>query len=621
MIVRLHSMTGKQILIDTEKRHPNNHHPRLIFTEEGFSELRAKRNDGVYKKIIDKLIADCDNILTEEPTRFFIPDGIRLLQACRRVSDRVMTLSMIYHITGDEKYAERAYRELEAAAEYPNWNPKHFLDVGEMTSAFGLGYDWLYNYMTPARREKLRRATVKMGLIPALDDFHDLPRERTYRWFQDNPGDNWKFICGAGLTMCCLAMFDDEEDRAIFEEIAGTAYDDCYKAVRNFYSEDDGAYCEGPTYWEYATNFLEFLYCSLTSAAGTDYGLTDWVGLAKSPYFILSVCSPDFTGFNFGDASECRMIPRCMSWFGTRFGDTGLTNLRVKDIMDGRGFTVHDLFFKLDLPDAPLDRLPVAYVGKGHEHASMRTDRTPDAFFAAIHYGYNDACHGHLDIGTFIVNIGNKRFFSDLGPDNYNLIPYRGTYRYRAEGHNTIVFNPSPEEDQVREGRAYVDRCNADGDSFVISDISGAFRGQRVSRGMRMYRDIPAVVIRDEIECLPTDLCDWHAHTSARIDLSDDCRTATLDIDGTKLRVRIMSPDGKFEIRPAEPDETSPKVQGQRNQQGKFDEQAKNPRYKKLTIRLTGKSAYAISVAMSPVAEDGTDGLARVKDLPLADWQ
>ena len=74
-------MTGKQILIDTEKRHPNNHHPRLIFTEEGFSELRAKRNDGVYKKIIDKLIADCDNILTEEPTRFFIPDGIRLLQA------------------------------------------------------------------------------------------------------------------------------------------------------------------------------------------------------------------------------------------------------------------------------------------------------------------------------------------------------------------------------------------------------------------------------------------------------------------------------------------------------------------------------------------------------------
>ena len=39
-------------------------------------------------------------------------------------------------------------------AGYDNWNPEHFLDVAEMTMALSIGYDWLYEVLSPKNRAK-----------------------------------------------------------------------------------------------------------------------------------------------------------------------------------------------------------------------------------------------------------------------------------------------------------------------------------------------------------------------------------------------------------------------------------------------------------------------------------
>lgn len=67
-------------------------------------------------------------------------------------------------MTGDDQFKERAEQEMLAAAAFPDWNPSHFLDVGEMTAALAIGYDWLYDALPPASRAIIRQAIVEKGL-------------------------------------------------------------------------------------------------------------------------------------------------------------------------------------------------------------------------------------------------------------------------------------------------------------------------------------------------------------------------------------------------------------------------------------------------------------------------
>ena len=67
----------------------------------------------------------------------------------------------------------------------------------------------------------------------------------------------------------------------------------------------------------------------------------------------------------------------------------------------------------------------------------------------ALHAGENVyKYHGHYDLGTFYLESNGARFFTDLENENYELENRLYSYRIRAEGHNTLVINPSQELDQ-----------------------------------------------------------------------------------------------------------------------------------------------------------------------------
>ena len=55
-----------------------------------------------------------------------------------------------------------------AAAAFEDWHPPHFLDTAEMTNAVAIGYDWLYDVLTPEQRATLKTAIIEKGLKPGL---------------------------------------------------------------------------------------------------------------------------------------------------------------------------------------------------------------------------------------------------------------------------------------------------------------------------------------------------------------------------------------------------------------------------------------------------------------------
>ncbi len=616
---------GKKILADVRARWGKGEHPRLILTAADFERFKKNREVGEYKILIDNVIKNADTFLGEPLCEYQIPDGVRLLVMSHRVENRTKHLAMAYRITGEQKYADRAIAEIKAACDFPDFHPRHFLDCAVMCNAFAYAYDWLYDVLDEETKTLMRHTLYEKGFERIMEEYTNAPEhekclepQRGYRWYQDKPGDNWKFICNGSMSLAVLAVFDDEECD-MCEKILSAGFEDSYLAVRDFYHPVDGSYSEGLSYWSYGTGYLSQHVGALLSAAGSDYGMTDWIGLKKSPYAALSLSSADLVSFNFGDAGAAKISTGLFPWYQKIFGDKGLAEIRNKEIREGAG-GLGDLIWYEEREKEALGEMPLSFGGVGCDNASFRTDLTENAFYAAIHLAKNNAYHGHKDMGTFVMNIGDKRFFMDLGSDNYNLKPYSGCYRYRAEGHNTIIFNPAKENDHEWHAPCTTARFSDGEESFAIGDMSAAFPGKRVIRGMKMLRDSGSVILQDEIECEEGDVIRWSAHTPAAIRLYESGKAAVLDIEGTKMYVALLG-DGVFGARAAAPDENSPEVLPAPSASSETPKpQAVNEGVQKLEIHLSGSCAHRIAVWFYPLTEGREIPSEKPEIKPLSVW-
>src|SRR4051812_7334285 len=181
--------------LDTLRRE----HPRLLASSSDFTRLAALvKDDPFAARLYDALRREADSIRKQPPV-VHVLIGPRLLDQSRRALGRIYTLALVYKISGDRAYLDRAVQELRAAAAFADWNPSHFLDVAEMTHAFAIGYDWLYADLSPEDRALIRRAIVEKGLDQAI------PIYKEKRWWTV-VSHNWNQVCNGGITLGALAI-------------------------------------------------------------------------------------------------------------------------------------------------------------------------------------------------------------------------------------------------------------------------------------------------------------------------------------------------------------------------------------------------------------------------------
>jgi hypothetical protein len=585
-------------------------HPRLLLSTAECATLKARvASEPQLREWHTDLLADAQRILTQAPSKYEIPDGLRLLATSRRVLERVRLLALLHRLAGDQRYAQRAWKELEAAAAFKDWNPKHFLDTAEMTHAFAIGYDWLYDYWTPEQRTTLRQAMIEKGLKPALNVVNG---EIRGGWWS-KATHNWNQVCNGGIGAGALALADVEP--ALAGRFLEASLKSLQLALRSY--GPDGAWNEGPGYWTYASDYTVLYLAALNSALGTDFGLSGFPGFDQTALFPLYVCGTTGLSFSFADCHAGRMHAPELFWLARRFEQPVAAWMEQRVRNPG----ALDLVWydaKAVSPQAAGLSLDKYY--RGVEVTTFRGAwQEPNATFFGFKAGDNKANHSHLDLGTFVLDALGERWAEDLGSDDYNMPGYFGGkrwdyYRLRAEGHNTLVINPGKGPDQDPKAAARMLRFESKPDAaLAIADLTPAYAAevQRVERGLRLIGR-KSVLVEDEVTAKqPADVW-WFLHTAAQIRVSQDGRTAELQIGAKRLNARLLSPAGaSFTVLAAQPLPTSPAA----------SQQARNKGTSKLTVHLADVTELRLAVLLEPVTgEIPSVPVASVGVVPLRDW-
>jgi hypothetical protein len=565
-------------------------HPRLVGLPADLARVKKliaenPRAGEIYKQVK----READRCLAQKPIEHRLV-GPRLLSQSRTCLRRVYTLATVYRIGGDRRYADRAIREMLTAAAFDDWNPSHFLDTAEMTHALAIGYDWLYDVLTPEQRATIRKAIVEKGLREAEKIY------RTRGWWSTSR-HNWNQVCNGGISIGALAVAEDEPKLASY--IVHQAVQSVQLAMAEF--APDGACGEGPGYWNYATSYNVYMLAGLESALGTDFALSQFPGFSTTGDFRVHFVTPTRLAFAFADTSSGMGQAPQMFWLARKF-DKPLFAWHERECVGGASALA---LWWFDPGGGPPDGYAADRWFRHVDVVMMRSRwNDPDAIFVGFKAGDNKVNHSHLELGNFLLDAAGQRWAIDLGADDYNLPDYFGNkrwtyYRLNTAGHNTLLIDGKNQDPKAVAPIAAFSSTPAR--AHAVADLSAAYRGQaqKVRRGIALI-DRRQVLVQDEIEGTAGSEITWQMHTRAKIQV--DGSRAVLSQGGRKLVARLLSPAGAA-FTTAAADAPPP--------------QAQQPDVTKLTVKLRG-SEKPLRLAVL-FAVEGSDAPSPALT-PLAEW-
>ena len=527
-------------------------HPRILMfkgEEEVIKKTLAK--DQTWTKLHQAIIAESDRLISEAPIER-IQIGRRLLDKSREALRRLFFLSYSFRMTGDKKYAQRAEKEMLAISQFSDWNPSHFLDVAEMTMGVAIGYDWLFDQLSPASKATIKEAILKKGIELSLDS-------RYNTWLRAE--HNWNQVCNAGMTYGVMAIYEDQPE--LSRQIINRALRSIELPMKDY--SPDGAYPEGYGYWGYGTGFNVMFISAIEKLFGKDFGLSRLPGFLKTPGYMLNMTGATGKPFNYSDAGSTGGLHPSMFWFASKVKDPSLLWVE-RDYLIKRAPETHmnnRLLPAIMLWSGEIGlnniAVPKSTVWVGHGKvpvAMMRTSWTDtNAIYVAMKGGSASVNHAHMDIGSFVMDADGVRWAMDFGMQDYESLESKGirlfgrtqdserwtVFRLTNLVHNTLTIN---NQHQRVEGTAPIISSSAKPSfMYAITDLTQVYQGSvaKANRGVAIV-DKSYVIVRDEIETLNSETTvRWTMLTPATARITGE-NQAELTKDGKKLILRVQSP-------------------------------------------------------------------------------
>ncbi|TFK32740.1 chondroitin AC/alginate lyase [Crucibulum laeve] len=544
--------------------------PRLIAPAYKWAALpNLIKSDPYLKGWNETIFANATDYFAKSPVAYFWDHDSGMLDNAREVKMRLKAFAYVYRMTNDTRWVDRAWQEIKNAAgngttpfgpDEDKWNSGHFLDAAELSSAFGIAYDWLYDLWTDDQKSQIRTTLIKYGLQHGLTAFTD---HNVGWWTNSGTTGNWNCVCNGGLTVASLAILDDDTT-GIARQLLGLTIDNAKQNCAQA-TVDDGSWAETANYWYFGTTGHAEMASALISATGSDYGLLDVnANFFKTGLYHMYVFGPTSL-FDYGDHGPNKFSTTANSLllYAAEYNQPQFSLFQREQHDAAEPWSM--FWYDPSVSGAFWDGTPLDMFFNNDldQWVSMRSSWTDtNALYVAAKAGKNQGhqTHNDLDAGDFVLDALGTRWTGELGSGDYNSPYYfsndtqgsaRWTYyRKMTQGQNTILINEANQNvlaapkvtgqsSGTKQGSSTVLDIPDNSTAYWVADISSAyFDASVVKRGVRLLNKRRQVLVQDEITS--TASVQWRMHTNATITI--DGTTATLALDGETMKVSMLNP-------------------------------------------------------------------------------
>lgn len=475
---------------------------------------------------------------------------------CQAVVRRLLRNSLVYLITGEERFRQDALTQMEALFDRKRW--PQWLDfahemfqadlrTGQLGAAVALTYDWLYEHLSAAERtmivEGLDRCAIRPYLATVPTDPHWLTRP-----------SNWMTVVVGGLGIVGMVLGSDHDRSDLLVEIAQPRMEH-YLTVLG----PNGEFNESVGY----SGSLQYPVRYFAARHSVTGGQEDPLAAHPFPQFcrwLMHVTVPPGHTIPFGDsqaqgplligyfgpiASAAR--DGLLQWFMETYGlvhdpSADLTQVDVVDLLwyDPTLAATPPGGDASDGSDLPLG---AAFPGWGGLVASRSSWTDPDA--VAVHgKAGREPIHEHQDDGQLVIHAGEAPLIIDLGSPSSYPADFFGEYRARyynasVRGHNLLqIGGREMRFEKPLEGTFLHSAFDEHGAAWSI-DLTGAYRDVvRVHRlVIHLLPDLVAVLDECEMPRAEAVTLRWHTADRAPIDAAGCFR---VQATGPRGPVRLL---------------------------------------------------------------------------------
>ncbi len=520
----------------------NSGHPRILMNKQKLEEIKSGYlTDSYMRQWGDNVIA--------EATSWFGKDFANYQEILDNVDPAITNLAMAYHLTGDDRYAVRAWNFMKILCDMEDWDPDHYLTTGEFTYIVALGYDWLYDALNNEQRQYIEENLLEKGvgythklyfnqLVEGVDGY--------IGWWQAE--SNWNAVCNGGTICGAVALMD------VYPDICAELIENAQKGLEGMLTlyYPHGTYEEGISYWNYAFTFLTHAVISMRNAFGTDFGFFEVPGLSETGWYVIKLTGSTMV-MTMGDVDASLLNNPHIMFAADEYNDSLLMAARLNEMekLGYKGGAFEMIYYNPNLLGEEIN-MPLDTFMEGAEAISLREmwyDR--GSAYLGASGGNNARAHGHMDIGSYVVDMAGERFITDIGAEDYSAPGGYFTtnryyfYRARPEGHNLYVINPENTLDYYGMDK----NASAEGEILVskprgaigVMDLTDAYSSYATGakRGYMLTDDRRSVVVRDEIDLInPDSTVHWHIQTEADVEFVGT-NQAILTQNGKKLLMTV----------------------------------------------------------------------------------
>ncbi len=446
-------------------------------------------------------------------------------------------LSLAYRITGNTKYAFKIRTMLLALCSKTSWESAEMLNrqpawhsgLGSASQCYNaaVGFDCIYDFLSPDERKTIAEGIVRLGIKPTLDDWLT-GRNRIHSL--NSMGHNWWSAAVFMAGVASMAVLNEEpEAQQWSKSIARAAIqwfnfdgDVMNNKPRTF--DRDGAFYESIGYADFAMKEYLLFRLAYTNTFGTkpfDIPVLDNIG-----DFFINSCYPNSATsmmVNFGDSHVDNR-----DWYPILLlMANGYQQARYIAFLNQlqRGTTKNNFYYYsafglvynqeqnnkethiIGLPDSKL----YSDMGWGLLRSSWKSDATMLAVKSGTTWN-----HAHADANSFILFHNGENLIADGGTNNY-ADPKYSDYFFQSGAHNVVLFNGEGQskDDEYygvkTPGRLY-DLLDAGDFKYLYGDATGP-TSQNFDRNYRHFLWIGNVIlIIDDLKAHKPGKMEWVLH-------------------------------------------------------------------------------------------------------------